>query len=282
MARASELKITDVQRQVCYGTLLGDASIGFCGGKNARIQMNHGFRQRYYAYWKYKQLKSICTRKSFSYRKPDKGSYSKHCKVRLQTRVSPDLTEINNLIKVNGKKTVSRSYLDLLDPLAIAVWWCDDGSITGGYRQGTLCTHSMTLEEVEICQQYFVEQWDIHPRIMTVTPREPQVLNQTTLIPNQQIIVCSQESLDPTKEIRKKPYYALNFHTVNAEKLIKLIIAFLPIKQMIYKTFLKFNNSKDTARWRSFLASHYVPRFFSSIEEFDVYVETYWQNIRSR
>nr|YP_764442.1 putative site-specific DNA endonuclease [Stigeoclonium helveticum]ABF60224.1 putative site-specific DNA endonuclease [Stigeoclonium helveticum] len=283
MARASTIKLTDHQKQVVMGTILGDAAIGFSGGKNARVQMNHSCKQRHYVVWKYYELETVCSRRSFSIKKPDRGSYSKRKKLRIQTLVSPDLTIINNLIKVNGKKTVTKEYLELLEPLAIAVWWCDDGSITGGYRQGTLCTHSMTKEEVLLIQQFFLEKWEINAKIMEVTPPNQKKSAKEILdLSQENITVCDQKTLDPTQEPRKKPYYALNFHTANAEKLIELIIPFIPVKQMIYKTFLKFNDSKNNARWRSFLASHYVPRFFNSKEEFEVYMDTHWQNVRSR
>jgi hypothetical protein len=286
MATASQITLTANQKQICYGTLLGDASVGLSGGRNARIQMNHSMKQRAYALWKYYGLESVCTRKSFSLKKPDKGSYSKRCKIRLQTRVSPDITKMNNILKVNGKKTVTKEYLALLEPLALAVWWCDDGSITGGYRQGTLCTHSMTKNEVLIIKEYFLEKWGISARIMEVTPpnqKKSSNFNQNTLDSSQEdVIVCDQQTLDPSQEPRKKLYYALNFHTANAEKLIELIIPFIPVKQMIYKTFLKFNDSKTNARWRSFLASHYVPRFFNSIEEFETFMDKHWENVQSR
>lgn len=156
--KSSELFLNQEQKQICYGTLLGDASISL-NGKNARLQMHHGLNQFKYIYWKYKKLESICSRKSFTFKTPGKNSYSKRrFKIRLQTLNSPDLTDIFYLLRKNGgPKVVTRDYLDLLEPLAIAVWWCDDGTLTGGHRQAEICTHNMSLEEIKIFQKYFFE-----------------------------------------------------------------------------------------------------------------------------
>jgi hypothetical protein len=47
---------------------------------------------------------------------------------------------------------------------------------------------------------------------------------------------------------------------------------------MIYKTFLRYNDSKLDLRWRSFLVKNYVPRFFNSALELDVFMKEHKDN----
>lgn len=115
--------LNDTQRQIVYGTILGDAAITIGKGyANARLQMNHGLDQQPYAEWKRDQLQSICSDKALSIVKPDSGSYGTQNKVRLQTLVSKDLTVIYPLIIINGVKQITRDFLDRLTALGLAVF----------------------------------------------------------------------------------------------------------------------------------------------------------------
>jgi hypothetical protein len=115
MPRKKVEPLNDYQKQIVYGTALGDASVTLGKGyANARLQMNHGMDQKLYVEWKFQQLQGICSEKSLSIVSPDAGSYGNEDKIRLQTLVSKDLTVIHPLININGSKQITRDFLNLL------------------------------------------------------------------------------------------------------------------------------------------------------------------------
>jgi len=125
--------LTQHQRSVLLGTLLGDASLSLpprC--RNAGLYLGHGKKQREYLIWKAEQLPAL-----FNTYTPHVHVYpdgnEKHS---LQSRKHPVLTEYYRRMYrgsrepgLNGKKITS-DVLSEVDDLALAVWWADDGGKT--------------------------------------------------------------------------------------------------------------------------------------------------------
>ena len=77
----------------------------------------------------------------------------------MQTKCRASMLPYWDLCYRDQKKTVSREWLDVLDAEGLAWWWMDDGSISGG--QGNLSTHSYTVAEVLLMQEWFRDRWGI-------------------------------------------------------------------------------------------------------------------------
>lgn len=106
-----------MQHSVIVGSLLGDGAMR-CK-KNALLEVNHCLAQRRYVDWKYEVLRALV-------RTPPKPRTSNGSRVayRFTTLSRPALTEYYRRFYVNGSKIVPDM---LLSPLALAVWFMDDG-----------------------------------------------------------------------------------------------------------------------------------------------------------
>ncbi len=114
--------LTQLQRSVVIGSLLGDGYLRIVRGrKNAFLEVNHALRQKAYVDWKYSILRSI----SRSAPKARSGNGNRIA-YRFTTRQHPELTELFSRFYKNGRKLVPEFRAD---PVTIAVWFMDDGSM---------------------------------------------------------------------------------------------------------------------------------------------------------
>ncbi|WP_369786491.1 intein-containing recombinase RecA [Saccharomonospora xinjiangensis] len=113
--------LSDQQRQVVLGSLLGDGNLSANrdGRRGVRFRMGHGAKQADYLDWKVALLGNIaCTRTT-----DDTGA------VFADFTPLPELEELRRAVYFgDGKKHVSWDFLKALTPLALAVWYMDDGS----------------------------------------------------------------------------------------------------------------------------------------------------------
>jgi recombination protein RecA len=115
--------LSDQQWQVVLGSLLGDGNLSpnRRGRNGVRFRLGHGAAQRDYLDWKVSLLGNIdCSRRENS-----KGA------VFVDFTPLPELGELQRAVYFgDGKKTISWDYLKALTPLALAIWFMDDGSFT--------------------------------------------------------------------------------------------------------------------------------------------------------
>ena len=213
-------------KQVIYGGLLGDATLN---KKQNQIKFLQSTKQEEYLLWKYSFFNvndvsflyqyqfeykgTNCSNISFTFNNPNKQYTNFYYKLRKQ------------IFDKNNVKRIKREYLDLLNPLGIAIWWMDDGclSIHKGNRYGKLCTECFTYEEHLIIQQYFKETWDINFDI----------------------------------KIEKNRYYFCRFNVENLKKLINIIYIYVTeVPSMIYKIDLNYKNNVDLKEFAS--TYHYI------------------------
>ena len=90
---------------------------------NSHLRMHHSIKQKDYVLYKKNMLDLAGFRTV--YRETKVNGYDT-CYV--MTGKLPEITEIRNLLYQNGKKTLSREVLDLLDERSIAILFQDDGS----------------------------------------------------------------------------------------------------------------------------------------------------------
>jgi recombination protein RecA len=129
-----QVRLSDQQWQVILGGLMGDGSLSESAardGCSARFHMGRGAKQVEYIDWKASLLGNIGQCRS----------------VRAKGSVHVDLTPLAELCELrdvvywgDGKKHLTDDYLKSLSPLALAIWFMDDGSFTErskGLQQGT-------------------------------------------------------------------------------------------------------------------------------------------------
>jgi len=134
-------------REFLKGTILGDGS--FCGKRN--IKVGHSDKHNFYNNTISKLLGSEVVYAVSGY-----GSRIGVC----QSQAYAAIEDIYNSVVTDGKITPSRGYLDTLSPLALAVWYMDDGSLEKHTKPGrqvkaVLHTNSFGKETVESMIEWF-------------------------------------------------------------------------------------------------------------------------------
>ena len=108
-------------RDLLIGTCLGDGYLE-PHGKGVRLEVVHSVRQRSYAEWKWKQLAIIgCS--------PMHYCSAAYPFWRFVTKSHPYIGRLRTVFYRDGKKRVPDNIVELLQtPLALAVWFMDDGT----------------------------------------------------------------------------------------------------------------------------------------------------------
>src|SRR5438270_5266337 len=111
------------QVQVILGSLMGDGSLSpnRQDRSGTRFRMGHGARQTAYLDWKVSLLENIPHSRTVNVKGAAFADFTP----------LPELGELHEAVYFgDGKKHLSWDYLKSLTPLALAVWYMDDGSFT--------------------------------------------------------------------------------------------------------------------------------------------------------
>jgi recombination protein RecA len=109
------------QWQLVLGGLMGDAHLApnLRGRRGVRFRMGHGAAQVDYLDWKASLLANI----------PQSRSTNAKGAVFVDLRPLPELAELAEVVYWgDGKKHLSGEFIKALSPLALAIWYMDDGS----------------------------------------------------------------------------------------------------------------------------------------------------------
>src|SRR5262245_23915134 len=116
-------RLSEQQWQVVLGSLMGDGNLSpnRQGRNGVRFRLGHGAAQAAYLDWKVELLGNI----PVSRRTDTRGA------VFADFRPLPELGELQeSMYLVPGKKVLIEEYLKQLTPLALAIWFMDDGTFT--------------------------------------------------------------------------------------------------------------------------------------------------------
>ena len=121
-------KLTDMQNQLIYGSLLGDGHVRMSeNGMTARYSECHSEKQKGYLEWKRDLLHPF----SMDMRRHDKVlEDGRLCKgFCFRSHYHREFVQFRNLFYVNDIKVLPNDFEQKLDPLILAVWYMDDGSL---------------------------------------------------------------------------------------------------------------------------------------------------------
>jgi len=145
---AEQQRLSEQQWQVILGSMMGDGNISphRAGRSGVRFRLGHGAAQAEYLDWKVSLLGNIeCSRRTDA-----RGA------VFADFTPLPELDELRAAMYLgDGKKHLSWDYLKALSPLALAVWYMDDGCFTlrskgvqertaGGSGRIEICVEAMS------------------------------------------------------------------------------------------------------------------------------------------
>lgn len=155
----SKLSLTQLQRDVLVGTILGDGSFKISrSGRAARLQVCHSVKVREYVDWK----RQIFANWVFS----DPKYYESNKALIFRTVSHPEVYELMKLFYEGNLKIVPKNISDILkSPLSLAVWFMDDGN---GYLESfalRISTYCFGLEGNLILKDCLLKNFNIKSTI---------------------------------------------------------------------------------------------------------------------
>jgi len=169
------------QWQVVLGGLMGGGDLSpsrIAGSLGTRFRMGNGARQEDYTDWKASLLGNVGQSRSTN----AKGA------VVVELTPLPELAPIREAVYWgDGRKHLSYDYLKALTPLALAVWYMDDGSFQNraeGLQERTadgsgcseICVQSMSPGSQQRLVEHLAGAFDLHPTLSTRGARKQAVL----------------------------------------------------------------------------------------------------------
>lgn len=154
--------ITEFQLNAVLGTLMGDASVSrprsFTG--KAEVDIQHGSRQEGYIMFKYEVFRGLATGQPRVCKNPGYGNLL----LRLHLRATKTFGCLYSLTHPNGitQKTITKKYLSLIDhPIALALWFLDDGNIRQRSNNACISTQGFTEPEIDLLVAWLRDSWQI-------------------------------------------------------------------------------------------------------------------------
>ena len=161
-------RLSDFQWQVVLGGLMGDGALSpTASGHGARFRFGHGSKQTEYCDWKASLFANIGVSRSTN------GTGAVFCDV----QPLPELADLRRAVYVEGKKVFGHDYLKQLTPLALAIWYMDDGSFSlrakgvqertrEGSGRSEICVQAMEPTTRVRLHAHLSDTWGIHPKLV--------------------------------------------------------------------------------------------------------------------
>jgi recombination protein RecA len=171
--------LSDFQWQVILGSLMGDGALSSSqSGLAGRFRWGHGVKQTEYADWKASLFANIGTSRTTNAKDA----------VFHDMKPLPELKDLREAVYIEGKKVLSDDYLKRLTPMALAVWYMDDGSFTlrakglqertrDGSGRSEICLEAMEPTTRQRLVDHLADTWDIHGRLSARGKRQVAVLS---------------------------------------------------------------------------------------------------------
>lgn len=158
--------LTDIQKSVIEGSLLGDGYIEKAKFGNCRFGKVQKLASLEYVQYVYDVMKPYSTSLSERVRenKIRNNSLNKFLKsVTIRTVNHPIFTGLRNKWYPNDIKVVPEDIC--LTPLALAIWFCDDGSNHKNKKEAIIHTQSFTENEIEMLIEKLLKSYNIKCKI---------------------------------------------------------------------------------------------------------------------
>jgi len=175
-------RLSPQQWQVVLGGLMGDGALSpsrTAGSLGTRFRMGHGAAQLEYLEWKASLFGNIVQSRTTNAR----GAGF------VDLTPLPELAPIREAVYWgDGHKYLSYDYLKALTPLALAVWYMDDGSFSNRSKQlqertrngsgrSEICVQALSPGSRERLLEVLAGQFDLHPTLSERGARKQAVLS---------------------------------------------------------------------------------------------------------
>ena len=154
-----DLKLTDRQRAIIVGLILGDGHLETQnGGKTYRLKVEHAESQSDYVYWLFNELREWIPATEPYVKVRVNGERN----VGFNTYSHDSLRFYGHQFYRNKKKEIPNMIGKLIEPISIAVWFMDDGSRKSAHHQ-TYNIHTLgySKKDLELLQDMFKKKFEI-------------------------------------------------------------------------------------------------------------------------
>ena len=148
------ITLTDRQFEIIVGSLLGDAYASPLG----KIQFEHSVKAQEYLNWKFQELKDARYEKIGYVKRRMNKSVVDSCRFWTRQFFRP-LREM--AYNTDGKKYLSEAWLKKVTPLALAVWYMDDGHYEKPKKRCIIATDGFSNEDRNKLQLFLKERFDL-------------------------------------------------------------------------------------------------------------------------
>ena len=160
--------LTKCQRAVLIGTILGDAHLEE-NGRYVRLKIDHSIKQQEYVGHKYKIFREHAAGIPKIVSVTDKRTSRVYKHVRFNTKSIPLFVEYRRLFYSDGKKIVPDQISKILiSPLALAIWFMDDGARRTDCKALRLHTSAYFYQENTLLVDALRKNFDIRSKIHRV------------------------------------------------------------------------------------------------------------------
>lgn len=158
---------TPDQKQLLYGMFLGDGSVS----KKGCFRFGHTTPQKEYFDFLFSKLSPLFKKCVVS---PGHGSLGPNSFLSAYSNCLPFFERMYRNYVQDRRKVITKEFANKLSPLALAIWYQDDGSITnsGGFIQGcSFATHPFDLPSISCLQNrlsdFNIASYVVHRGIST-------------------------------------------------------------------------------------------------------------------
>lgn len=176
MKNYQKSELTKQQKGLLLALCLGDGCLRkpHPKTKGVQLEIGHSIKQLDYCTYKrdlvYEILGGVKMPKIGFKKSKLKGYETEYQSCRF-TKTHDYFIYLRRLLYPNGRKTITREILDMLDARGLAIWYMDDGSCYYKYSEITgepimidlrISTHCFTSEEHDVMVEYFKSVWNIN------------------------------------------------------------------------------------------------------------------------
>ena len=142
-----------VHEEIVRGSVLGDGSLRYTGEYNVQLRIGHGEKQIEYAKWKQGLFNGLVKYSGTN----SKGGWG------FDTIPMYELSQVYEDNYPNGKYDPSADLINNLSPLALAIWYMDDGTLYGGIdkkgrerkQRSSISIKSLSPEKRKLLSDWF-------------------------------------------------------------------------------------------------------------------------------
>lgn len=159
------MHLTRKQEAILIGSLLGDAFLQKTGAQNARLRYEHGGKQKEYLLWKMKAFPRLFQGKPSHLTRAHPTTKATYEYWRAQSSATPEFGKWCAVFYPEGKKRIPANVAEfLMEPLALAVWYMDDGYYNPKDKNSFLYLGRISREETEYACEALAKNFGLSPR----------------------------------------------------------------------------------------------------------------------